>query len=264
MPLCVEAAIGSGNACAGLRSLEETVDGRPFPFLAFRRELERRARAAFSAAGPDGDTPPTLYAEARAGQILEFGLPQDELEAPDLAAFAERLGGRGASKAGLLTVAECASEQCLALLVAASGRLEVVVALVEHRWYAAASLGPWSRPADGAAGALVEALRAAVARPCPDCGAAVGQAHAAGCDVERCSVCAGQRLLCACREHDRRAAAWSGEWPGLAECRARGWYARRGEGGWEPCAAEDEGAREDLNRLAFYEEQGFDGLYARA
>lgn len=52
---------------------------------------------------------------------------------------------------------------------------------------------------------------------CHDCSAKPGAMHADGCDVERCSICGGQRLLCECRGHDKGFARWTGMWPGYAE-----------------------------------------------
>lgn len=97
---------------------------------------------------------------------------------------------------------------------------------------------------------------------CHDCNATPGQVHGSGCDVERCTVCKGQRLLCDCAGHDRKAARWTGEWPGSAECRERGWYARFTNNGWQPCAADDPGALPDLNRWVIAEMSGADTLYS--
>lgn len=52
---------------------------------------------------------------------------------------------------------------------------------------------------------------------CHDCRAVPGGFHTDGCDTERCSVCAGQRLCCDCNGHDKSFARWSGIWPGKAE-----------------------------------------------
>ena len=55
---------------------------------------------------------------------------------------------------------------------------------------------------------------------CPDCNAKPGNIHVDGCNVERCSVCGGQRLQCECADHDPKFARWSGWWPGWLEAEA--------------------------------------------
>jgi hypothetical protein len=96
---------------------------------------------------------------------------------------------------------------------------------------------------------------------CPDCGAAIGEPHRPRCDVECCSVCFGQRLLCDCPGHDPLAVVWEGEWPGATACRTLGWWAIRTDDGWRPCPPGTPGAIEDINRLTFFRETGMDCLY---
>ena len=113
---------------------------------------------------------------------------------------------------------------------------------------------------------------------CPDCDVEPGDAHARGCDVERCRLCGGQAISCDCSDdlgddlddlvtHAGGRLQWTGEWPGEAECREFGLYCRdlldgkpvdmntafmsRERVEWHvPCSPLDEGAHADLNRLA--------------
>lgn len=59
-------------------------------------------------------------------------------------------------------------------------------------------------------------------KQCPDCSVDPGQPHLANCDVERCSVCGGQRFMDSCKGHDRLFARWTGVWPGTLESEALG------------------------------------------
>lgn len=106
---------------------------------------------------------------------------------------------------------------------------------------------------------------------CHDCGVAPGEMHLSGCDVERCPNCGGQLISCDCfyERLSRRLAAlpWTGEWPGVAECREFGWYCYPAEieryitddlfvHAYKRCGPDHPDATEDLNRL--YEEAVWD------
>jgi len=85
-------------------------------------------------------------------------------------------------------------------------------------------------------------------RNCHDCGAMPGILHSEGCDVERCSVCGGQRI--ACNHNSLTRLPWKGWWPGVAECEEFGWYCKMVPGqGFVSCDKNDPESTEDLNRL---------------
>ena len=56
-------------------------------------------------------------------------------------------------------------------------------------------------------------------KPCPDCGAPVGERNRDGCDVERCPHCGWSALGCAhFYADDPRRHVWTGKWPGEEDC----------------------------------------------
>jgi len=55
---------------------------------------------------------------------------------------------------------------------------------------------------------------------CFSCKVVAGKIHKKKCDIERCSVCGGQKLSCECEGHDKQFAAWKGFWPGELECKS--------------------------------------------
>lgn len=93
---------------------------------------------------------------------------------------------------------------------------------------------------------------------CPDCQVLPGQAHEQGCDVEHCSVCGGQRLMCGvfggdgCPGHNPALMVWTGEWPGKLACREFGWWVLDTDHGLIPVPVDTPGAREDLNRWSLW------------
>lgn len=143
---------------------------------------------------------------------------------------------------------------------------------------------------------------AEIEKRCPDCQVRPGEMHLAGCDVARCPLCKGQLLSCSCvyevngldpatleqtrpdvyhngateemwtkfdAEVKKRGSyePWTGEWPGYAECREKGWFCQDGFGpdtrwgSFCPCPPDAHGARPDLNRLAYFHATGKDEAY---
>ncbi len=92
-------------------------------------------------------------------------------------------------------------------------------------------------------------------RHCPDCGVEIGEVHLDGCDVERCLRCGGQKLSCGCKKRELTSTprqVWSGEWPGLKECRELNLWCKSNPNGvgWVKCDRNDPEATEDLNALS--------------
>ncbi|MBR7830615.1 hypothetical protein KDK95_30215 [Actinospica sp. MGRD01-02] len=91
---------------------------------------------------------------------------------------------------------------------------------------------------------------------CPKCPAGVGDLHADWCTIAWCATDGRQRygrcdVFHGCH-HDPRydcRTAWTGLYPGFAECRALGWFAVLTPEGWIPVSPGTSGAIEDLNRL---------------
>jgi len=95
-------------------------------------------------------------------------------------------------------------------------------------------------------------------RNCPDCGVAPGEQHFDGCDIEFCSECMLQRMICDCEGHDPELTRWTGLFPGIAECRELGWYVQidpRTHLIGPRCEADHPHASEDLNRWALYSQE---------
>ena len=88
---------------------------------------------------------------------------------------------------------------------------------------------------------------------CPGCDCDIGEIHDPVCDVARCRATGLQWQVCdhqaaSAVPHDRD--AWTGRYPGEAECTEFGWFARLVPGeGWIECDAQTPGAQPDLNRL---------------
>jgi hypothetical protein len=91
---------------------------------------------------------------------------------------------------------------------------------------------------------------------CPGCSAPIGTLHTDRCCVGWCAATGRQRrdgceTVHGCRTDPRRdcRTAWTGEHPGIDDCRRLGWYAVCTPDGWTSAARETPGAVEDFNRL---------------
>jgi hypothetical protein len=98
---------------------------------------------------------------------------------------------------------------------------------------------------------------------CPSCGALAGVIHKTDCDVERCSTCGRQFLLCGCGGHDHFFACWTGFWPGVLESIALGFLTKWQTDPCKPAPADFlcRGTSVDLNR--FYSEGWHKGFFVK-
>lgn len=101
--------------------------------------------------------------------------------------------------------------------------------------------------------------RAVTGESCRQCQVQPGEAHEDGCGVARCMLTGQQRIQHDCADHCDTCNCvpcppdiWTGEWPGVAECREFGWwcyFVPYGDPSWVPCGPEHPDAQPDLNRL---------------
>jgi hypothetical protein len=88
---------------------------------------------------------------------------------------------------------------------------------------------------------------------CPDCGAAPGELHKNTCDQTICPACGSLYFTCGCPDEAIKGlpqVPWRGEPPAITACKEYNLYIRDIPGKWNvPCSGDDEGAREDLDRL---------------
>jgi hypothetical protein len=262
------------------------------PLSVFRATLERRVRWMHrTLRTANADLPGLLFVATDRDEVLlagrfdVIGLTSEAKTGLATRTLPEVICSREGRRAGWLMPAwqhtDEAPIEALALVVAEPHGAEAVIAPVIRRSTGPPLLGRWSDPTVLVSGLfvdpLLDALRSvkgnivdnsdALPRPrllasCPDCGAAVSEPHERGCDVERCSACEEQWLLCQCPDHEPLLEVWTGQWPGAAVCRALGWYALwHDRSGWLPCRPRAPGAIEDLNRLAVYRQFGRDCLY---
>jgi primosomal protein N' len=86
-----------------------------------------------------------------------------------------------------------------------------------------------------------------IKKTCPDCGVNPGELHEDNCDVARCKNC-GWQLLFHDNCDDPENTTWTGEWPGVAECKEFDLWSYFGPP-WIVCKADHPQAVEDLNTL---------------